>query len=303
MQKDPRRLPPLDLLLTFEAAARQASFTRAAAERFLTQSAVSRQVKALEEDLGVALFRRHHRALSLTDEGRALHETARQALEQLRGTVARLRAPHAREVLTVTTTPGLASLWLIPRLGGFTADHPGIDVRIDASFAKRDLEGEGIDIAVRYDRVGDAQGVKLFDEEVMPVCSPSLLRAGAPPLRTPQDLRRHTLLRIDNPAGVDTMQEWAPWLTAMGQPDLQPASILTLSHYDAVISAAVLGQGVALGRRPLIDALLREARLVAPLKGSLSSPRAYYVRLSERGRRSPSALALEQWLLAQAHAG
>jgi DNA-binding transcriptional LysR family regulator len=302
MRKDPRHLPPLDLLLTFESAARHLSFTRAAAERFVTQSAVSRQVKALEDDLGVALFRRLHRALALTDEGRALASACRDALGQLRDAVARARAPDAREVLTLTTTPGLASLWLIPRLGSFTRAHPGVDVRIDATFAVRELDAEGIDVAIRYLPSGSTVGAKLFDEEVMPVCSPSLLRRGAPPLRTPRDLRRHTLLRIDNPGGAEAMQEWAPWLASMGVPELRPASFVTLSHYDAVIAAAVLGQGVALGRRPLVDALMRDGRLVAPLRGTLASPRAYFVTLSARGRRNPSALSLERWLLAQARA-
>jgi DNA-binding transcriptional LysR family regulator len=152
MQKRPDRLPPLDLIAAFEAAARHLSFTRAGAERFVTQSAMSRQIRALEDDLGVALFRRRHRALSLTEAGLRLQATCQAVLAELRTTVAELRAPARREVLSLTTTPGFASLWLIPRLPAFTRAHPGIDVRLDASFDRRNLRGEGFDLAIRYGR-------------------------------------------------------------------------------------------------------------------------------------------------------
>ena len=147
MRKDPKRLPSLDLLSAFEAAARQLSFTKAGAERFVTQSAISRQVKALENDLGVALFRRRHRALALTDDGRRLLETCATVLAQLQVTVARIRAPDARQVLALTTTPGVASLWLIPRLALFTEAHPGFDVRLDARRLTATAWGEPIDTA------------------------------------------------------------------------------------------------------------------------------------------------------------
>ena len=145
MHRDPARLPPLDLLAAFESAARHLSFTRAANERFVTQSAMSRQIQALEQDLGVALFRRHHRALTLTDDGQRLHAACAAVLAHLRDTVAQIRAPQRREVLSLTTTPGLASLWLIPRLPRFTRTHPGIDVRLDTSLEWRDLRADGFD--------------------------------------------------------------------------------------------------------------------------------------------------------------
>src|SRR5215212_1094441 len=154
MQKPLDRLPPLDLLASFEAAARHLSFTRAGEERFVTQSAISRQIRALEDELGVALFKRRHRALSLTEHGLKLHQTCTATLDQLRTTIAEIRAPSRREVLSLTTTPGLASLWLIPRLPQFTRVHPGIDVRLDASFEQRHLRHDGFDLAIRYGRVG-----------------------------------------------------------------------------------------------------------------------------------------------------
>ena len=137
MQKDSARLPPLDLLPAFDAAARHLSFTKAAAECFVTQSAISRQIKALEDDLGIPLFHRRHRALDLTDDGRRLRDTVRGTLDSLRNTMIQIRAPQRREVLSLSTTPGLASLWLIPRLSDLVKVQPGIDVRIDATMQRR----------------------------------------------------------------------------------------------------------------------------------------------------------------------
>lgn len=296
MQNPPRRLPPLDALLTFEAAARHLSFTRAAAERFVTQSAVSRQIKGLEDDLGVALFRRGHRSLQLSDAGRALFETCQASFERLRQGVDRVRARPSRKVLTITTTAGLASLWLIPRLARFTQEMPGVDVRIDASNGLRNLEAENIDVAVRYTADSDAHGERLFGEAAQPVCSPQLLASG-PPLKTAQCLARHTLLHT----GVDMQHiEWQPWLQAMGVPGLQPAASLSFTNYDGVIAAALLGQGVAMGRRPLVDDLLRDGRLVTPFSGTLATPRTYHVVLSDRARDDPAARALMQWLVREA---
>lgn len=299
------RLPPLDLLLTFDAAARLLSFTRAAEERFVTQSAVSRQIRALEDELKVTLFRRGHRALELTAEGQLLAASTRQALGQLRETVARLRTPTARRVLTLTTTPGMASLWLIPRLARFTRRHSGVDVRLDVTFERRDLIEDDIDVAVRYGPTDGSEGTKLFDEEVLPVCSPALLAPGSAPLKRPADLARQTLLRMDRAtaAAIGVPLEWRAWLAAMGVPDLEPRAMLTFSNYDEEIAAAVHGQGVALGRRPLVDALLADGRLVAPFEGTLSSPRAYFVVVNPRSADRPEAQALAQWLLAEARGG
>lgn len=297
------RLPPPDLLQTFEVAARLLSFTETAQECFLTQSAVSRRIKALEDDLGVLLFRRAHRSLVLTPEGRQLARACHEAFGRLRDAVASIQAGRARQVLTVTTTPGLAALWLIPRLSHFTADHPEVDVRIDATLLRRDLEADGIDVSVRYDDVNHGVGRKLFDEEVLPVCSPSLLGPGRPRLRRPTDLAHHTLLQLEpGPSSVNLLPEWTPWLTAMNLPDLTGRATLTFSNYDAVIAAAVHGQGVALGRRPLVDALIAEGRLVAPLRAGVVSARAYYVRLSEQARERPMAQEFADWLLREAAA-
>lgn len=300
MQKPSDRLPPLDLLAAFEAAARHLSFTRAGAERFVTQSAMSRQIRALEDDLGVPLFRRRHRALSLTEHGLRLHAACTTVLAQLRLTVAEIRAPSGREVLSLTTTPGLASLWLIPRLPTFTALHPGIDVRLDASFERRDLAGDGFDLAIRYGRHQASEGRQLFRETILPVCAPSLRKRA--PLNRPADLRLHTLLQMSNDMGKGMPLEWDPWLQAMGLADLQPASTLSFTGYGEAIAAALAGQGVALGRRPLVDALLKSRKLVAPFKDALDSTRAYFLVVQPSARVRPAVRALEGWLIEQAQA-
>jgi DNA-binding transcriptional LysR family regulator len=301
MQRDPARLPPLELLTAFDAAARHLSFTKAAADRFLTQSAISRQIRALEDDLGVALFRRKHRALALTDDGQRLHAAVRAALGELRAEVERIRAPQRREVIALTTTPGLASLWLIPRLAEFLRTHPGIDVHIDTSLERRNLGAEGFDLAIRYSRVGNTAWPQLFREVTLPVCSPALAKSRDHPLKVPADLRHHTLLQITVPPGAGVPLEWQPWLQAVGLGNLEPAATLSFSNYDSAVAAALAGQGVALGRRPLIDSLLRNRKLVAPFKGdAIASERAYFLVVAPVARSRPAVRALEEWLLAQA---
>ena len=297
------RLPSLDRLLVFDAAARQRSFTRAAGELFLTQSAVSRQVAALEEELGVPLFVRRHRALDLTDDGHRLAAAVAQALAGLQATVTQIRAPHGREVLTITTTPGLASLWLIPRLSGFTVAHPGVDVRIDASHELRSLASDGYDLAIRYGRSGALQGTPLFDEVVVPMCAPALLKRPGAPLKTPADLRRHTLLQTGSATGQGMPAEWTSWLAGVDAADVEPSALLTFNTYDTAIAAAVAGQGVVLGRRPITDRLLRSKALVAPFKGQWSMERGYVLVMSAAARRRPAAMALHDWLLEQAQSG
>ena len=300
MQNDPQRLPPLDRLAAFDAAARHLSFTKAAAERFITQSAISRQIAALEQDLGAPLFKRRHRALDLTDEGRRLAVAVAGALAGVREAVLAIRAPRRRDVLALTTTPGLASLWLIPRLQGFVAAHPGIDVRIDASYDTRALASDGFDIAIRYGRLGRTAGTRLFEETVQPVCAPSLLAGTSPPIKGPADLARHTLLQIDNKPGSAWPFEWQTWLRAAGAGDIEPAATLTFSTYDAAVAAAVAGQGVVLGRRPLIDRLLRQRALVVPFKRNTASEYGYFVIVDNAAAHKPAVQALVQWLLEQA---
>lgn len=296
------RLPSLDRLAVFDAAARHLSFTRAAAELFLTQSAVSRQIAALEAELGTPLFRRRHRALDLSDDGRRLAAAVAEALAGLRATVATIRGPLARgrrEVVTLTTTPGLAALWLIPRLAGFTGAHPGVDVRIDASPDLRALASEGFDVAIRYGKRGAIAGTPLFDEHVQPVCAPALLERG-PPLKTPADLAGHLLLDLGGAHERGMLAEWRTWLMAVGVGDVEPLSVLTFSSYDTAVAAAVAGQGVVLGRRPIVDRLLRDRALVAPFDGEWASARGYALLVDGAAARRPAVQALARWLVEQA---
>jgi LysR family glycine cleavage system transcriptional activator len=299
MQKDPARLPALDLLVAFDAAARHLSFTKAAAECFVTQSAISRQIKALEEDLGVPLFHRRHRALELTDEGRRLSETVRGTFDSLRKAMVRIRGTQRREVLALTTIPGLASLWLIPRLADLVREQQGIDVRIDATLQRRDLAVDGFDLAIRYLPANSASGTLLFAETIQLVCAPGLLRDKKHPVKTLQDLRFHTLLQVEPPRASVPL-EWDMWMKKMGIAGLEPASSIMFTNYDAAIAAAVAGQGLALGRRPLIDELLLRRALVAPLRDEIATERGYFLAVEPGASKRPAVQALAAWLIEQA---
>lgn len=301
MGEQQRNLPSLDLLRGFEAAARNLSFTKAAAELFVTQSAVSRQVKTVEDQLGVALFLRRHRALLLTDAGHELYRATSQALRQLSNAANQIRERGAGRTLTVTATIGFSSLWLIPRLADFRNQCPDIDIRIAANNAMLDLGREGIEVAVRYCTPKDAPhgATKLFGEVVLPVCSPRLLTRTVP-LTRPEELRRHILLHYERPDGITPWLSWTVWLEVMQLPDLKPAGSLRFSQYDQTIQAAIDGQGVALGTTPLVRQLIKQGRLIAPLAKKFESSRAYYLILSEAASGRPEVKEFAGWLLQQA---
>ncbi len=296
-------LPPLDQLEAFEAAARHLSFTRAADELALTQSAVSRQVAALEAFFGVPLFQRLHRALRLSVEGQLLQRTVVDVLQQLHQTSGMLRGEARLKTVVVTTTAGFAGLWLIPRLAGFTASRPDVDVRISATNTVVNLDRDGVDVAVRYHTQEGAgvDGVRLFGEVVLPVCSPKLRRDASRPLKQPEDLRLHCLLHMDGLPGTQLL-EWPPWLRAMNLERLKPAGVLHFSLYDQMIQAAVNGQGVALGRLPLLNDLIAQRKLVTPFKKSVVSPRSYYLFQSDASRKKPEVREFLAWLIAEAAA-
>ena len=294
-------LPPLDQLEAFEASARHLSFTKAADELALTQSAVSRQIAALESHYGLALFRRLHRALRLTDEGQRLFGVVADLLGRLHQVGDELKRERRAKTVVVTTTPGFAGLWLIPRLAGFTAARPEVDVRISASYAVVQLNRDGFDLAIRYqaEDAGGGGAELLFGEVVLPVCSPKLLRDPARPLKTPEDLRHHVLLHLDSGPGAE-LQDWPIWLRAMKLDGLKPASVLHFSQFDQLINAAVSGHGVALGRSPLLKQQLRERKLVAPFKRTVASPRSYYLVESTSAQRKPEVREFAAWLRAEA---
>jgi DNA-binding transcriptional LysR family regulator len=290
-------LPRLDLLRSFEAAARTLSFTLAAKELYLTQSAVSRQIQMIEADLGVPLFERRHRALALTDAGQVLQRAVIDSLERLRDATARIRAPSQLRQVAITTTAGFASLWLIPRLARFTAAHPEVDVRVSATQDVLDLQRNRIDVAVRFIPMNDDMGPPLFEESVVPVCAPQLVREGPHPLKVPADLAQHTLLAIE---GFAVNADWSPWFKIMGLAELPMKNTLRFTQYADAVAAAVAGQGVVIGRVPLLDALLRDGRLVAPFSGKAASRRAYYVVSSPRAAGNPDAQDFMHWLREEA---
>jgi DNA-binding transcriptional LysR family regulator len=301
MNNDIRALPPLDLLRGFESAARHLSFTRAASELFLTQSAVSRQIQALEAFLGVPLFERRHKALQLSAEGRAYLRAIAPALDEVREATRQLREARTGRVLTVTTTISFASIWLVPRLARWRKAHPGVDVRIAATHDVVDMERAGIDVAIRdcpLDRVPPG-ALHLASERLAAICSPAYAkesRAAGRPLRRPEDLRHHVLLNFHDPMGRFPWLSWAAWLEAMGIEELTPAGSVAFDQYDQVVQAAVHGQGVALGRLVLAEQHLREGKLVALFGPPTSAGRGFHALFSARAREKQEAREFVEWL-------
>ncbi len=292
-----RRLPPLNALRAFEAAGRHLSFTQAAKELHVTQAAISHQVKALEERLGVELFHRRNRALFLSEAGQAYLPPVRESFDRLAAATERLLKRDTVGTLTVSTLYSFAVSWLVPRLKHFQSRYPDLDVRITASDQVIDLTREDVDIAIRYGR-GYWPGLRadrLMEENVFPVCSPALLD-GPKPLRRPEDLTHHVLLHDD------MRESWRMWLLAAGVEGVEPERGPAFSHSFMVIQAAIEGQGVALGRSALVAADLKARRLVKPFDVSVPADYAYYVVCPEASAERPKVKAFREWLLAEASA-
>lgn len=294
------RYRPLTLsgLRGFEAAARRLSFTLAAEELGLTQSAVSRQVKALEDQLGRALFRRGVRSLRLTDAGERLFAAAQAGLREIDRGVDAVRGPRRRRRVALTTSASLASLLLVPQLPAFSRLHPGIDLRIDASDTVRDLEGEAIDVAVRYYRHDRApRGLELLvDEHLIPVMSPRLARR-AGPFRRPADLGHTTLLLEDAPTGRDD-GHWERWFARMRTPMPPDAPRLMLSFTHQALDAALHDQGVMLAPTIYVDRHLADGRLVAPVGRPVPSGWGFYLVVNRDSASQRPVAAFVDWLRA-----
>lgn len=303
MHRTLRNLPSLDFLRGFEAAGRRLSFTLAAEELFLTQSALSRQVKALEDALGTPLFERRHRALALTRAGQSFHRTVTEKLRDLAAAADTLRSGAREPGLTVSTTVSFASLWLIPRLASFRRAVPGADVYVSADDRMVDLARGDVDVAVRYlaDAGAHRGAVHLFGERLTPVASPALAKRG-PPLVRPTDLARHVLLHYDDSGSMPWLN-WQAWLAANGAGDVKPAGSVRFSLYDQVIQAAIAGEGVALGRMPLIDGVLARGALVAPFGKRYESPRGYYAIAAPHAVARPDVATFVAWLRAETASG
>jgi LysR family transcriptional regulator, glycine cleavage system transcriptional activator len=258
MRNFPIRLPSLDLVRGFVAVGRRMSITLAAEDLFLTQSAVSRQIIALEDALGVRLLNRGYRSISFTAEGERFFRVADSALQQLQDGVNTLAAGSDRQPVTITASIGVTGLWIMPRLGGFQQRHPDIDVRVAANNKVLDLRTEGADIAIRYCAAPNAPpgSHRLFGEAVAPVAHPSL---GVSRLDA-DSIASQVLIEYDN--SNRPWLQWADRLHSMGLSVVRPKGMLRYNQYDQAILAAMEGQGIALGRIALIEPLLSEGRLL-----------------------------------------
>ncbi|MBA2675956.1 transcriptional regulator GcvA [Ramlibacter sp.] len=287
-----RTLPPLSSLRAFEAAARHRSAKRAADELSVTATAISHQLRALEEWLGLPLFVRRPRQLELTPAGRELMGEIGGAFDTMAGAVARLRAAPQRQSVTLTTTPAVAARWLLPHVTRLSEWHPSLDLHFHVTHEPVTLDGRGADIAIRY---GDGRwpglvAHKLFDNLFVPACSPTLK------LRRAQDLARHTLLHFASCNARMTPMGWVEWQKLAKVEGLDAKAGPVFSDETHTVSAATAGQGVALMSRALIGDELRAGRLVTPFGPELKGAPFYLVYPEARGGE-PAIAAVRQWVM------
>lgn len=296
-----RRLPPLVALRSFEAAARHGSFTKAADELHVTPSAISHQIRGLEETLGVALFRRERGALVLTDAGAACLPGIRDGFERLVQALQTVRGKGDSDVLTVSVAPSFAAKWLLPRLDLFTVANPAIDVRVSASMNLVDFARGDVDIAIRYGagRYPGLNVARLVRDAVFPVCSPDLLTREHG-LRVPADLAFHTLLHDDSPDEDETCPTWQMWLRAAGVGGVDAARGPRFNQSSLVIEAALLGRGVALAKSTLAEGDTAAGRLIRPFGLSIPVEFAYYIVCPEAKLELAKVATFRSWLLAEA---
>jgi LysR family glycine cleavage system transcriptional activator len=296
-------LPSLNGLRAFEAAARNLSFAKATQELHVTSAAVSYQIRRLEDQLGVKLFRRLNRAIVLTEAGALVFPGIRGGFEEFQRAIRKLAIRSSRDrVVVVTVAPAFASKWLVPRLAGFIGRHPEIDLRIGATTLTVDLATDQADVAVRYN-LGNNAGLvsdKLLDETATPMCRSELLD-GDPPLREPADLARHTLIHDDSLSRVwpDT-PGWTKWLALAGLADLDASAGPHFEHSDHCIDAAVAGSGVVLGRKALARRDLELGHLVAPFDLDIPFPGSTYSVTTAAQANNPNVRAFRDWLLEEA---
>ena len=291
----PRKLPPLNALRAFEAAARHESFTRAAEELNVTQGAVSHQVKGLEAVLGVKLFNRERQKLVITSAGREYLTVVRDALDRIALGTERLVQRQGSGALTVSTSPDFAAKWLVHRLGEFAEAHPDIDLRVSASLHHVDFAREEVDLAVRH---GDGnwpglEVVRLCSEQMFPVCSPKLV-AGRDRISKPGDILKFPLLHLND------HKAWARWFDAAGvtDPDLSRGPVM--NRDSMLIDAAVDGQGVALARTTLAAWDLINGRLIRPVDVTVRLARSYWIVCPKATAALPKIAIFRDWLLHEA---
>jgi LysR family glycine cleavage system transcriptional activator len=303
-RRRPARRRPIGLasLRGFEAAARHLSFTLAAAEMHLTQSAISRQVASLESEVGHPLFVRKTRSLALTPGGERLLRSTRQALTALDRTVDEIRGQATSERVVLTTYSSFASMWLVPRLAAFQRAYPGIELRINADARRVNLEAEGVDLALRRVRPQDApQGaVALLDEDVTPALSAELLNRFGGRLQAPAELLRMPLIEIDDDLPGDTAGAWSSWFefAGTGEESGFAAPVMVVAFVDQSMQAAARGQGVVLARRPFREDMVAAGQLLVPFP-RLCRPTGYgmYLVVNRHSRTRAAVQQLRSWLL------
>ena len=297
-----RRLPPLNALRAFEAAARHLNFSRAADELSVTPGAVSQQIQNLEDYVGAALFKRTPKGLLLTDAAQTALPALREAFDRLAEAASLLTAAVDGRRLTITAAPSFAAKWLVPRLGDFEESHPQVDVWLSAGIELVDLAAGEVDVAIRYGsgRYPGLEVTRLMSETVLPVASPELL--ARIPLNTPDDLINHILLHDGSSDADASCPDWAMWLAARGLKDVDGARGPRFNQSSLVIEAAVNGRGVALAKRTLAQADLEAGRLVAPLQIATAVDFAYYLVHPKAKGRLPQVKAFVAWITAQAQA-
>lgn len=294
-------LPPLSALRAFEAAARHMSFSKAADELHVTPAAISHQIHALEQDLGVKLFHRMNRSIELTSSARVLLPGLSEAFAGIHSSVRRLRAHNDTGTLTVTASPSFAAKWLVLRLHRFQEQHPDIDVRISATDDVVDLTRGDFDMAIRYG-CGKYPGLEvelLFTNEVFPACSPQLLTAG-PPLRAPDDLPSHALIHDQAVERDPLVPTWPMWLKAAGVKNIPAAGGLTFNNMHLALDAAIAGHGVVLAYSQIAAADLAAGRLVRLFSLALPDQFAYYIVTAPGALERPKVRAFRHWLRQEA---
>ena len=301
---------PLDALRSFEAVARRLSFSAAAEEMHVTQPAISRQIKALEDELGATLLHRATRKVELTSAGAALQRVVSAALAQIDTSVRQIRMSQSRAMVSVTTFPSFASLWLMPRLPDFERSHPDADIRISATDRLVELDDVELDLALRHCRPerAPAGAQRMFGEVLTPVIGTRLAdaidRGDGPPLRRAADLAAHTLLEVEDGSNQASALGWPTWLNAQGLGKLTPRRWIRMNFNHQQVQAALAGQGVALAFLPMVHDALARGDLIEPFGPSLRHNTAWcywFVPLGPTlATRRPEVEAFGNWVRAQA---
>ncbi|MCP4980076.1 MAG: LysR family transcriptional regulator [Gammaproteobacteria bacterium] len=294
-------LPPLNLFHTFEVAARRGSFTLAAEELCLTQSAVSRQIKLLEDQCGVRLFRRQHKNIELTQEGRDLYLAVSRGLDEISACLSSYPSMQGFPQITVSASVAFSYYWLMPRLEAFTSAHPEIDLRVLATDQAIDLHHNEADIAILYGTGcwDEVYASHLFDECVYPVCSPGYAENHVD-MTSAGDLLNKTLLHLEGGGNIWGSVDWRVWLSEQNVAGSPERRGIRLNSYPMVLQAAQAGRGVALGWSYIVDDMINSGLLVRPIESAFETEQGYYVGALEQNCAQPATRHFIQWVIEEA---